>query len=154
MKKLSQFLCGFILLVFSLTGCAVEPQEIPFGQANCTHCSMTVADNRYAAELVNDKGKAFFFDSAECLMAYVHEQPEQGEIAAYLMVSDFTKPGELTDARSASFLQTEALPSPMGFYMNAVADKVAAIKMQQEYGGRLLTWKEAVTAVENNERFE
>ncbi|NEM99120.1 nitrous oxide reductase accessory protein NosL [Pontibacter burrus] len=154
MKNLRLYICSFAIVLLALSGCAVEPQTIPYGQANCAHCNMTVADNRYGAELVNDKGKASFFDSAECLIAYVIEQPEQGEKAAYLLVTDFTNPGVLTDARNASFLQAKALPSPMGMYLTAVADQAAGAEMQQEYGGRLLTWNDAVTTVRKNERPE
>lgn len=145
---------GLLFIFCVVVSCSPEQKPIPYGAANCAHCNMTVADNRYGAELVNDKGKAYFFDSSECLMAYVNEQPEQSEKAAFLLVSDYTKPGELTDAKNAHFLQSKELPSPMGFYMTAVADKAAATKMQQEYGGRLLTWNEAVKAVKNNEKPE
>ncbi|WP_018479200.1 nitrous oxide reductase accessory protein NosL [Pontibacter roseus] len=140
-----------VLLIVAIS-CTPEPEPIAYGGANCAHCNMTVADNRYGAELVNDKGKPFFFDSAECLMAYVNEQPEQGEKAAFLLVTDYTRPNELIDARDAHFLQAKALPSPMGMYMTAVADQAAALKIQAEVGGRLLTWNEAVTAVQQNEK--
>ncbi|MCX2739539.1 nitrous oxide reductase accessory protein NosL [Pontibacter anaerobius] len=153
MKTLLHLL-SLALLLAIIAGCQPEPKPIAYGQANCAHCNMTVADSRYGAELVNDKGKAIFFDSAECLMTYVKEQPEQAEKAAFLLVTDFTRPNELIDARNAHFLQTKELPSPMGMYMTAVTDKAAATKMQQELGGRLLTWNEAVTAVQNNERPE
>lgn len=146
------YLFSLMLVIALLGGCQPEPKPITYGAANCAHCNMTVADNRYGAELVNDKGKLYFFDSSECLMAYVAAQPEQGEKAAFLMVTDYTRPNELIDARSASFLQAKALPSPMGMYMTAIADKATAVKMQQELSGRLLTWNEAVKAVQNNER--
>ncbi|WP_299823849.1 nitrous oxide reductase accessory protein NosL [uncultured Pontibacter sp.] len=154
MKNVKVYLYGLVLATLLLAGCQAEPKPIAYGAANCTHCNMTVADNRFGAELVNSKGKAFFFDSAECLMAYVNEQPEQGDNASFLMVTDFTRPNELIDARSAKYLQAKALPSPMGMYLTAVADQGAAAKMQQEYGGRLLTWSEAVKAVKNDERPE
>ena len=153
MKTLS-YVFGLMLVIALMGGCQVEPKPIAYGAANCAHCNMTVADNRYGAELVNDKGKPYFFDSAECLMAYVNEQPEQSEKAAFLMVTDYTRPNELIDARSAQFLQTKALPSPMGMYITAVADKTVASKMQREQGGRLLSWNEAVLAVQKNERPE
>ena len=152
MKTILHFLSLALLITF--LSCTPEPKPIAYGQANCAHCNMTVADNRYGAELVNDKGKPYFFDSAECLMAYVKEQPEQAGKAAFLLVTDYTNPNELISAKDAHFLQAKALPSPMGMYLTAVADKAAATKMQQEVGGRLLTWNEAVNAVENNEKPE
>lgn len=125
---------------------------MPYGEANCTHCQMTVSDNRYGAELVNDKGKPFFFDAAECLASYVIEQPEVSDKAAYLLVTDFTNPNTLIEVEKAHFLQSKELASPMGMFLTAVADEATATKMQQEYGGRLLNWEEIKEAVRNNEK--
>ncbi|WP_266203002.1 nitrous oxide reductase accessory protein NosL [Pontibacter kalidii] len=153
MKLLKSVVSLLFILVF-LTGCSVEPRPIPYGEANCAHCNMTVTDNRYGAELVNDKGKPYYFDSAECLAAYVAEQPEVGEKAAYLLVTDYLNPNELIDAHSAHFLQSEALPSPMGMNLTAVKDEAAATQMQQEYGGQLLDWNQVVLAVKNDDKFQ
>lgn len=155
MRSLNLYLsCLVLLVILLLAGCQVEPKPIAYGEVNCTHCQMTVSDNRYGAELVNDKGKAFYFDSAECLAQYLDQNPEQAEKAAFVLVTDFTKPGELIDARSVSFIQSKELPSPMGMFLTAVADQAAATKMQQEVGGRLLNWEEALIAVKNNEKPE
>jgi copper chaperone NosL len=153
MKPLKS-LVSFMLIVELLTACSVEPKPIPYGEANCAHCNMTVADNRFGAELVNDKGKAIYFDSSECLAAFVNEQPEQGNKAAYLMVTDYTNPNQIINAREAHFLQSRELPSPMGMFLTAYADAGAAQKMQQEHGGRLLNWDEVVIAVQKNEKPE
>ncbi|MGV3539086.1 MAG: nitrous oxide reductase accessory protein NosL [Rufibacter sp.] len=141
----------FMALIGLLQSCAVESKPIPYGATNCAHCNMTVADNRFGAELVNDKGKAFFFDSAECLMAYLNEHSAEGEKAAFVLVSDFTQPNTLLDARTAYFLQSNALPSPMGMNLVAVANETAATQLQQENGGRILSWQQALQAVKNNE---
>ncbi len=143
-----------MLIVALLTACSIEPKPIPYGEANCAHCNMTVADNRFGAELVNDKGKTVYFDSAECLAAFVNEQPEQGNNAAYLMVTDYTNPNQLINAREAHFLQSRELPSPMGMFLTAFTDKGTAQKMQQERGGRLLNWDEVVLAIQKNEKPE
>lgn len=127
---------------------------MPYGEANCTHCQMTVSDNRYGAELVNDKGKPFYFDAAECLASYVLEHPEISDKAAYLLVTDFTQPSTLIEADKAHFLQSTELPSPMGMFLTAVADEARAKEMQEKYGGRLLTWEGAKQAVRNNEKPE
>ena len=154
MKKSVEYIACLLFLLLLLAGCKVEPKPIAYGAANCAHCSMTVADNRYGAELVNDKGKAYFFDSAECLAAYINEQPEQGENAAFLLVTDYANPGKLIDARSAHFLQSEALPSPMGMNLTALADAATAGKMQQEHGGQVLNWDQVLLAVQNDEKLQ
>ncbi|WP_299701460.1 nitrous oxide reductase accessory protein NosL [uncultured Pontibacter sp.] len=154
MRRLIQNVLLVAMVLTLLAACQVEPKPIAYGEVNCAHCQMTVSDNRYGAELVNDKGKPFYFDSAECLAAYLQENTEQAEKAAYILVTDFTRPNELIDARSANFIQSQELPSPMGMYLTAVSDKATATKMQQEVGGRLLNWEQAMTAVKNNEKPE
>lgn len=152
MIKQTIYTVSLLLILHLLAACSAEPQPIPYGQANCAHCNMTVADNRFGAELVNDKGKAIFFDSAECLAAYVLEQPEQNEKASFLMVTDYTNPNQLVEAKKAHFLQSRDLPSPMGMFLTAVEDESAAAQLKQEYGGRLLNWNEVVLAVKNDEK--
>ncbi|WP_187261871.1 nitrous oxide reductase accessory protein NosL [Pontibacter beigongshangensis] len=154
MEKLALYGSSLFVLLCLLAGCQVEPKPIAYGEASCAHCSMTVSDNRYGAELVNDKGKPFFFDSAECLAAYVNEQPEQGQKAAFLMVTDYTKPNELINAADAYFLQSEALPSPMGMNLTALSNEATANEMQQEHGGRVLNWEQVLLAVKNNDKFK
>jgi len=150
--KLPVNIISIMLLLGVIAGCQVEPKPIAYGAANCAHCNMLISDNRYGAELVNDKGKPYFFDSAECLAAYLNQQPAQQQKAALVLVSDFTNPGELIDAHTARFLQSNALPSPMGMNLTAVADEATAKKMQQEHGGELLTWDQVVLAIKNNDK--
>jgi copper chaperone NosL len=153
MRVLLQVLV-FLALGAALPGCSTEPQPIPYGSANCVHCNMTVSDNRFGAELVNDKGKPFFFDSSECLMAYVNENSADGNKAAHLLVTDYTQPTTLINAREAFFLQSKAIASPMGMNLVAITSKAVATKMQQEQGGRIFTWSQALAAVQKNERPE
>ncbi|WP_299823836.1 nitrous oxide reductase accessory protein NosL [uncultured Pontibacter sp.] len=137
-----------------LSACSVEPKPIPYGEANCTHCNMTVSDNRFGAELVNDKGKPFYFDAAECLAAYLVKQPELQQSASFVMVTDYTNPGNLVDAKNAHFLQSEAIQSPMGMNLTAFADELTAKQMEQEHGGRILTWDQVQSAVKNDTKFQ
>ncbi|WP_231862258.1 nitrous oxide reductase accessory protein NosL [Rufibacter sp. DG15C] len=138
----------------ALASCSKEPQAIPYGSANCVHCNMTVADNRFGAELVNDKGKPYFFDSSECLMAYVNEHAAEGDKAAHLLVTDYTQTPTLINAQEALFLQSKAIASPMGMHLVAIKSKAVAAQMQQEQDGRILTWNQALEAVQKNERPE
>ncbi|GEO05026.1 hypothetical protein AAE02nite_26900 [Adhaeribacter aerolatus] len=127
------------LLLFS---CSVEPQPIAYGSDSCDHCRMTISDNRYGAELVTSKGKAFKFDSAECLAAYVNEQ--KNTEAALLLVTDYNRPGEFVNAAEAIFLQSEQQPSPMGLNLTAFADQNTAAEIAREKSGQLLHWAEVL----------
>lgn len=146
------FTLPFLSLLFS--SCEVKQQPIAYGQANCQHCQMTVSDKRYGSELVLKTGKAYFFDSAECLMQYVQENAEMNEKAQLLLVTDFSKPETLVEAPKAVFLQSKNLPSPMGMFLTSFGTEAAAKEMQAQQGGRILKWEEALTAVKQNEKPE
>jgi copper chaperone NosL len=135
-----------------LASCEVKKQPIAYGQANCQHCQMTVSDKRYGAEMVLKTGKAYFFDSAECMILYLEEKPAEKEKAQMLLVTNFRKPEDLLDAENAIFLQSKNLPSPMGMFLTAFNNRASASDMQEESSGRILTWNEAVQAVKNNEK--
>src|SRR5688572_1538570 len=137
-----------------LSSCEAKKQPIAYGNVNCQHCQMTVSDKRYGSELVLKTGKALFFDSAECLIQYLVENADAKEKAQMFLVTDFRKPEDLIDADKAIFLQSKNLPSPMGMFLTAFNNRAAATEMQEENGGRILTWNEAVKAVKNNEKPE
>jgi copper chaperone NosL len=127
------------LLLFS---CSIEPQAIAYGSENCHHCQMTISDNRFGAELLNPKGKAFKFDSAECLAAYL-QSPAAAE-AALVLVTDFARPGQLIPVSQAVFLQSENQPSPMGLNLSAFADRSQATTAARQKDGTLLTWTDVL----------
>ncbi|HHL51947.1 MAG TPA: hypothetical protein ENJ39_01095 [Flammeovirgaceae bacterium] len=130
-----------ILAVFGwlLTACEVAPQEINYGKDGCHFCKMTIVDNQHAAELVTAKGKAYKFDSIECL---IHDLRQREDEVALLLVCDYSRPGELIDARQATYLISQNIPSPMGAYLSAFDSRQAAEAVQAEQGGDLYTWQE------------
>lgn len=127
------------LLLFS---CSAEPVAIAYGSENCHHCQMTISDNRYGAELVSPKGKAYKFDSVECLAAYAQAQPPAE--ARLLLVTDFSRPGQFIRAGEAVFMQSENQPSPMGLNLSAFSDQATAAAMAREKQGQLLRWPEVL----------
>ena len=135
-----------IVTIFAwlLTACEVAPQEINYGQDGCHFCKMTIVDNQHAAELVTAKGKAYKFDSIECL---IHDLRQRKDEVALLLVCDYVKPGELIDARQATYLISQNIPSPMGAYLSAFDSRQAAEAVQAEEGGELYTWQEVQQAI-------
>jgi copper chaperone NosL len=142
---------GIGVTLACLPSCSVEPQPIAYGQAGCEHCKMTITDARYGAEIVTNTGKAFFFDSIECMAAYLQQQEGLQEKAQLLLVTDFQNPHSLIAADKATYLQSENLPSPMGLYLTALADAGAARELHSTHAGRLLSWSEVLQAVSSHE---
>jgi len=133
-----------ILTFFSMTllvSCKVEPKEINYGNDHCYHCDMTVVDKTHSAEYVTKKGRAYMFDAVECLVMKINDENNEEELA-FVLVADYEKPGELVDARDATYLISEKIKSPMGANLTAFKSKETAVKFQKEKGGELFNWSQ------------
>lgn len=129
----------FIVLIGSI-GCTVAPKPIDYGHVGCHYCSMTIVDKQHAAQLVTKKGKVFNFDAIECMMNQLREEDESA--MALFLVNDFDQPGELVDAKEATYLISENIPSPMGAFLSAFSEEQAAQNILNANGGELLSWNE------------
>ena len=128
----------FLILLLFLASCAIEPQPINYGQDACHYCKMNIVDSQHAAQFVTEKGKCYKFDAIECMLNQMKEFDE-APIALFL-VSDYAKPGELTDATTATYLISDAIPSPMGAFLTAFATQEKAVLTHEESSGLLLGW--------------
>ena len=132
---------SIIFLLFAvLVSCKVGPEPINYGSDVCHYCSMTIVDPQHVAEYVTKKGKAYKFDSIECMMNALKEADRE-EIALYL-VGDYGDPGIWINAARATFLISQGVPSPMGGFLSAFGNRETAELVREEQGGKLLDWKE------------
>ncbi len=138
MKKL------FFLLVIPmvLTACEVRPQIINYGNEACEYCNMTIVDKQHASQLVNTNGKAYNFDAIECMIHYSEENHQM--VYQLYLINDFTKPGDLINAKTATYLVSPEISSPMGANLSGFASTIEAEKAKSKYGGQLYHW-EAIT---------
>ncbi len=127
--------------IILLVSCKVEPKEINYGNDHCYHCDMTVVDKTHAAEYVTKKGKAYMFDAIECLVQKINNENNEEKLA-FILVADYTKPGELIPARKATYLISEKIKSPMGANLSAFSSIETAKKAQSMYSGKIFTWKQ------------
>lgn len=129
-----------------VAGCSSGPQPIAYNEDQCSYCMMTISNRGYGAEVVTSKGRAFKYDSIECMAAGIHEGDDYPSAqVAQAYVTDFANPGNLIDAHSASILHSDQLPSPMGGNYTAFADAATAREVQDEKGGEILGWEEVLT---------
>ncbi|HLW19622.1 MAG TPA: hypothetical protein VKX33_04830 [Cyclobacteriaceae bacterium] len=101
-----------IICVFLLLGCDVNPEPIAFGEDHCTYCRMNIADPKFGAELVTDKGKVFKFDALECMVPYFQENSEVEY--SHILAIAYDEPGELKPVMDLKFAFSDNYKSPMG----------------------------------------
>ncbi len=135
------YLTALLVLAFIGTSCSQEPQEIHYNSDECAHCRMMITDNKFAAQLVTDKGKAFKFDAIECLTAYSKANKEVADGAKY-WVSDYNNPGSWLNTEEAVFIKSDVINSPMGASLLALSNKSEAEAHLQEKPGRIISWEQ------------
>jgi len=123
----------------TLMCCQISPSPIEYGTDGCHYCQMTIVDKLHAAQIVNQKGKAFKFDAIECMIRF-SQTIDSTSIALHLC-NNYTEPGQLIDAKKATFLISKNIPSPMGAYLSAFQSEREARKTQKENEGILFTWE-------------
>lgn len=129
-----------ILLFAFLISCTVRPTKIAFGEHSCHFCRMTIVDKQHAAQFVNDKGKSFNFDAAECMINYI--QGIEEDSIGLLLVTNYNEPESLIDAQTSTFIISEDMPSPMGANLSAVTSNEAANTLLENKTGKIYNWKE------------
>ncbi len=103
----------------------------------CVHCNMTINDDLHKASAeTNDK--TVHFDAIECLINYLKIHDESSFTA--LKVTDY-KTGKFINAKTATYLKSKAIPSPMGANLSAFKNEETAKQVKNKKGGELYTWK-------------
>ncbi|WP_299524109.1 nitrous oxide reductase accessory protein NosL [uncultured Lutibacter sp.] len=128
-----------VAILALIVSCKVEPEAIEYGKDQCSFCKMNVVDKTHSAQYVTKKGKQFKFDAIECMINDLSEKTEE-EMAIFL-VANYGNPGEMIDAKTATFLISKEIKSPMGANLSAFSSKNKAEELQQKHGGENYTWE-------------
>lgn len=131
-----------IILAVSM-GCQVEPEPIRYGSDVCQYCHMTIVDRQHAAELVTRKGRVAKFDAIECMINQLKTEDEND--FELFLIADYSQPGVLVDATSATYVISPAIPSPMGAFLSGFAGKDSAQNFINLNGGQMYNWSELKT---------
>lgn len=128
----------FLLLSFS--SCSSGPEAIKVGRDNCYFCKMTISDNRFGAELVTKKGKAYKFDDTHCLLSFLQTKAVEQKDIADLYFTDFSGAHALINANQALLLKSEMFQSPMNGHLAAFSVEDSMKKMAAQYQAAPITW--------------
>ena len=129
-----------VVVILLLTiSCKVEPQAIDYGKDQCSFCVMNIVDKTHAAQYVTKKGKQFKFDAIECMVNDVSEKNE--DELAILLVANYGNPGEMIPAKTATYLISAEIKSPMGANLSSFSTLEKAQELQQKHSGEIYTWE-------------
>lgn len=138
--KFSIFSISLVVLVVGFGTCNNGPQPISYGEDACAFCRMTIVDKQHAAQIVTEKGRNYKYDAIECMVNdlkdWNHPATDQ------LLVTDYANPGKLTNAKSAQYLISKNIPSPMGAFLSAFESPNELNKVQEQSGGETFNWEE------------
>lgn len=118
---------------------APNARPIAYGKEQCRHCHMTIANSRFAAELVTAKGLVLVFDDVGCLAAYIASGKVQPSEVRSIFVNDFLHPDTMLATRDAIYLKVDSLQTPMGSHLVALRSADAE-KMRTLLGGNVVSW--------------
>lgn len=129
-----------ILLTFFIISCS-NKQAVPIkiNVDNCDYCAMSIADGRYAAEVITEKGRAYKFDDIKCMVNYCKESANIKMSAYY--VNDFTQNNVLIPAQAAFFLSGETIQTPMRGGIVAFMSKSTAQEHEARLNAKLISWE-------------
>jgi copper chaperone NosL len=118
------------------------PPQLRYGEQECDACRMLVSDERFAAALVFDQqGEVtkLAFDDINCVFAYLSDHPRSGPYQVY--THDLNTHAWL-DARTALFVHSEKLETPMASQIAAASSPEGLERLLNRYPGAQLTFEE------------
>ena len=136
MKIVSYFL--LLTIIFSCGTKEVEP--IKLNADACDFCKMTIADGKFGAELITEKGRVYKFDDMHCMINYSKDNTSTKVKNFY--IHDFNQDNVLISAESAFYVKGGDINSPMHGNIIAVQTKEEADKMATKYNATPISWQE------------
>lgn len=143
-KKSNTAAVTLFFLSFSFFSCAkTEVVPIKLNVDTCDFCKMTIADGKYAAEVITEKGRVYKFDDFMCMVNYGKENSNT-KIAAYY-VNDYLQDNVLIPAKTAFFVSGGTIQSPMRGGIIAFSSENDAKEFETKLKAQLVTWETVIT---------
>jgi copper chaperone NosL len=150
MKSIS----GIFLALTLLISCSVNPEPLNYGKDACYTCKMTLVDKKFGAEIVTFKGKIYKFDDLNCMISFYNTGDVPAENIANSLVIDFANPETLIDAKTAVYVQSEEIRTPMVSQVAAFSSVDLMEPVNKQWRGKVLTWNELVSLLNRNNSSE
>lgn len=140
-KKMKTNLTVLILPLLFLLSCSeAKPEKAKLNVDNCDYCKMTIADEKFVAEIITPKGRLYKFDDVVCMKNYVKDNESSANSSLY--ITNFEQPGTFLKADEAAYVTGDVVISPMGGNLAAFTDTKAAEAFAQNNSVQIMLWKD------------
>lgn len=140
MKIITTLSLVFVWLFIASCG-NVKPEPIALNKDNCDGCKMTIADPRFACEMVTKKGRVYKFDDIACLKSYLKNEDESK--IKQTLIADFANDHQLKNIHDCYYVEFESINSPMQGNIIAFANKDSAENYAALHNTKAIDWKTA-----------
>lgn len=118
------------------------PVVVHYGEDLCHHCHMTISDPSYGGQVVTRTGRAYRFDDAGCLAAFLGGgEIAEGDVRG-IWFSNYLDPDDLVPLGDAVFVRHERFRTPMGSAVAVVRAGAPADSLVAALAAERLTWSE------------
>jgi copper chaperone NosL len=128
------------MVVITTTACHTRPQQFAYGKDICDDCHMTVMEAKFGGELITRKGKLYKFDDAHCLSHFIRSGIVKEADIAQTVFINYENDRDFLDVRSAFFVVSPQLKSPMNSNAASFSTKQAAEAKALATGGIVTDW--------------
>jgi copper chaperone NosL len=132
----------FILFIPFLFSCNTKPQPLVIGKDECYFCKMPVADTKFGAEIITEKGKLYKFDDTGCLINYLKIGLGANEKIKNLLNVDYTSNQNFLNVNTSVFLVSEKFHTPMNSGIAGFSSRIKAEIFLKDFPGEILTWQQ------------
>lgn len=142
----------FAVFVFFLSGCiSQEPAEVHLHSDECAYCKMVISDERFMSQAVSDKGKAYKFDSIECLAAFKVENEDKLDGAKFYL-PNHRNPGEWVLLENANIYRSVEIHTPMGLGFFSIPKDEVVTRITEN--ARKVSWQEVIEITKKEWKIE
>jgi copper chaperone NosL len=140
-KRIKKTTAMLFVFIVGFSKCSNSTaQQIELNKDNCDNCKMTIADGRFAAELITQKGRVYKFDDLSCMIEFASENKKT--TIKLFFVSDYLGNNSLIPAETAYFIKGDLLKSPMRGNMAAFTSEEKGITFLEKFKAVPINWSE------------
>lgn len=129
-----------VILVLFFTSCNTKPQPFAYGKDICDDCKMTIMDPKFGGEIITKKGKIYKFDDAHCLVHFMKSGVVKETDIAQTVFIDYENDKNFLDVKSAYFVVSDQLKSPMNGNAASFTSKEVAGRKAGQTNGIIKNW--------------